>query len=153
MNTHQLLCAIRENRCLSTLTDTVYSADTLPVRVNTYPAAFICNTDPQHLPGKHWIVFWFQDAYHSECYDSLGQLPGTYDLNFDLFLQRNTTKCVYNNEVLQKAGTDTCGYHVLFYLLMKCRSIPLIKIVTQLKQCNSSDKFVVDYVTHHFRCL
>ena len=153
MNTDQLLCAIRENRCLSSMTDTVYSADTLPRRVNTYPAAFICNTDQQYLPGKHWILFWFQDAHHSECYDSLGQLPGTYYHNFDLFLQRNTTKCVYNNEPLQKEGTDTCGYHVLFYLLMKCRSIPLIKIVRQLKQWDSSDQFVIDYVTHQFRCL
>ena len=98
MNTNQLLCAVRENRCLSSLTDTVYSADTLPISVNTYPSAFICNTDPTHLPGKHWIVFWFQDSYHSECYDSLGQLPGTYNLHFDSFLQRNMVKCVYNNE-------------------------------------------------------
>lgn len=153
MNTSQLLCAIRENRCLSFVADTVYSADTLPVSVNTFPSAFICNTDPMHLPGKHWIVFWFQDSYHSECYDSLGQLPGAYNLNFDSFLQRNTEICLYNNEPTQKAGTDTCGYHVLFYLLMKCRSLSLIKIVEQLKQCDSSDKFVVDYVTHHFWCL
>ena len=106
-----------------------------------------------HLPGKHWIMVWFQDAYHSDCYDSLGQLQGRYNLNVDLFLQRNTLRYVYNNEPLQIAGTDTCGYHVLFYLLMKCRSIPLIKIVTQLKQCDSSDKFVVNYITHHLMCL
>ena len=153
MNTNQLLCAIRESSCLSSLTETVYSTDTLPNTVTSYPSAFVCNTDPQHLPGKHWIVFWFQDSYHSECYDSLGHLPGAYDCNFDYFLQRNTVKCVYNNEPLQKEGADTCGYHVLFYLLMKCRSLPLINIVEQLKKSDSSDKFVVDYVTQHFKCL
>ena len=131
----------------------MYSADTFPITVTTYPSAFICNTDPQHLPGKHWIVFWFQDSYHSECYDSLGHLPGSYNLNFDYFKQRNTVKCVYNNESLQNEGTDTCGYHVSFYLFMKFRSLHLISIVEHLKKSESSDKFVADYVTQHFKCL
>ena len=92
MNTNQLLCAIRESSCLSSLTETVYSTDTLPNTVTSYPSAFVCNTDPQHLPGKHWIVFWFQDSYHSECYDSLGHLPGAYDCNFDYFFTEEHRK-------------------------------------------------------------
>ena len=153
MNTNQLLCVIRENRCLTFVARDIYSVDTLPTKVLTFPTAYICNTEESYLPGKHWIVFWFQDSYNSECYDSLGHLPGAYDCNFDYFLQRNTVKCVYNNEPLQKERADTCGYHVLFYLLMKCRSLPLINIVEQLKKSDSSDKFVVDYVTQHFKCL
>ena len=130
----------------------MYSADTLPIPVTTYPSVFICNTDPKHLPGKHWIVFWFQDSHHSECYDSLGHLPRVYNLNFDyFFLQRNTLKCVYDNEPLQKDGADTSGYHFSFYLLKECRSLHLIKIVDQLKKSDSSDKFVVDYITQHLK--
>ena len=153
MNTTELLCAIRENRCLSEVNDNVYSADTLPVSVNIYPSAFICNTDPARLPGKHWIVFWFEDSNHSECYDSLGRLPGFYHANFESFLQRNTEVCLYNNVSLQTLTADTCGYHVLFYLLMKCQSLSLTQIVDGLSKCESPDKFVVNYVTNNFKCL
>ena len=153
MYTNQLICTIRENICFSSLTETVYSADTLPIIVTTYPSAFICNADPQHLSGENWIVFWFQDSYRSECYDSLGHLTPAYNINYNYILQRNTVNCVYNNEPLQKEGADACGYHVLFYLLMKCRSLHLINIVEQLKKSDSSDKLVVDYVTQHFKCL
>ena len=91
MNTEELLCVIRENMCLSFVTDDVYSADTLPDKVQFFPSAFICNTDPSSLPGKHWIVFWFKDPFNSECFDSLGNLPQRYSANFGDFLRRNTT--------------------------------------------------------------
>ena len=113
MNTNQILCAVRENRCLSSLTETVYSADTLPISVNTYPSAFICNTDPTPLPGKHWIVFWFQDSYHSECYDSLGQLPGTYNLHLIPFYRGirssvSTITNLYRKQGQTLADTTCC---------------------------------------------
>ena len=152
MNTDQLLHSIRENRCLSAVNDNVYSADTLPVTVHTFPLAFICNTDPAHLPGKHWIVFWFEDPNLSECYN-LGRRPGFYHINFQSFLQRNTQVCVYNNVPLQKLTADTCDYHVLFYLLMKCQSMSLTQIVKGLSKCQSPGKFVVNYVTNNFKCL
>ena len=71
--------------CLSFVTDNVYSADTLPAKVQLFPSAFICNTDPSSFPGKHRIVFWFQDPFNSECVDSLGNLPQRYNTNFDDF--------------------------------------------------------------------
>ena len=36
MNTEELLCVIRENMCLSFVTDDVYSADTLPDKVHVF---------------------------------------------------------------------------------------------------------------------
>lgn len=153
MNTDQLQCVIRENRCLSAVARRVYSADTLPNNVNTFPSAFICNTDPSYLPGKHWIVFWLQDPVTSEYYDSFGNLPGYYSVDFDTFLKQNTEMCVYNNVAVQKYDTDTCGYHVLFYLLMKCKNMKLSDIINVLKKCHSPDQYVFEYVSNVFKCI
>ena len=94
MNTNQLLCVIRENRCLTFVARDIYSVDTLPTKVLTFPTAYICNTEESYLPGKHWIVFWFHDPVHSECFDSFGHLPGQYNTNFEDFLTKNTNVCV-----------------------------------------------------------
>ena len=85
MNTDQLLCVIRENRCLSFVARDVYSVDTLPTNVLTFSAAYICNTEESYLPGKHWIVFGFQDSIRSESFDSLGRLPRLYNTQFEEF--------------------------------------------------------------------
>ena len=153
MNTEELLCVIRENMCLSFVTDDVYSADTLPDKVQFFPSAFICNTDPSSLPGKHWIVFWFKDPFNSECFDSLGNLPQRYSANFGDFLRRNTTRCLYNNVPFQSKNTDICGYYVLFYLLMKCNYMNLYDIVDRLKSYSFPDYHVVGYVSHVFDCI
>ena len=153
MNTEELLCVIKESLCLSFVAKNVYSADTLPATLATFPSAFICNTDPSHLPGKHWIVFWFQDPFHSECFDSLGYLPQYYSANFEAFLRRHTSLCVYNNVPIQSKNTDICGYYVIYYLLMKCSNMNLHDIVDRLKRCSFPDQYVVEYVSQAFDCI
>jgi len=153
MNTEQLLCAIRENPCLSEVTRNVYSVDTLPKRVVIYPSAYVCNTDPSHLPGTHWVTFWFRSPVRAEFYDSFGKKPNHYSVRFEAFLKNNATSYTYNDESVQKRDADTCGYHVLFYLLMKCRNVNLETMIATLKTIQSPDSFVRDNVTHFFSCM
>ena len=133
----------------------VYSVDTLPTNVLTFPAAYICNTDTEksYLPGKHWIVFWFQDPIRSECFDSFGLLPRQYNTQFEEFLTRNTDMCVYNNVSFQRKNSDVCGFYVLYYLLMKCNDMKLTDIVDTLGKCSLPDKYVFEYVTKAFDCI
>jgi len=152
MNTEQLECALGKDRCLSSFVKGIYSPDTLPDSVNIYPSAYICNTEDSHLPGKHWVVFWFQSTVNVEFYDSFGKTPEQYNTKFEAFLKRNAFKCLYNNVPLQREDTNTCGYHVLFYLLMKCDNIKMITIVSNLKKSNSADRCVFEYVKQYFRC-
>lgn len=49
-------CAIVDDICLSDVLRGVSRSDEMPRDVKTYPAAYICNTDPTTLPGKHRIV-------------------------------------------------------------------------------------------------
>ena len=153
MNTNQLLCVIRENICLTFVARDIYSVDTLPTKVLTFPTAYICNTDESYLPGKHWIVFWFHDPVHSECFDSFGHLPGQYNTNFEDFLTKNTNVCVYNNVPFQSKNSDVCGYYVLCYLLMKCNGTKLPDIVDLLEKSVFPDQYVVEYVTKAFDCI
>ena len=153
MNTEQLQCAIKENRCLNSHVKGVYSPDTLPLRVTTYPSAYICNTDPSHLPGRHWVVFWFRNWTQAEFYDSLGYAPNHYDDRFSRFLKDNATSFRYNDVPLQAKYATTCGDHVLFYVLMKCKHMRLQDIVRLLKSVPSTDRYVYRYVRHHFECL
>ena len=153
MNTEELLCAIKDNLCLSSVAKNVYSADTLPTTLTLFPSAITCNTDPSHLPGKYWIVFWFKNPIHSECFDSLGYLPQYYSPNFDQFVRHQTKFCVYNNVPIQSKNTDVCGYYVLYFLLMKCTNTSLYDIVYTLKKCSNPDQYVVEYVSHAFDCI
>ena len=73
MNSDQLRCVIEENKCFSVTVKGVFSPDTLPRAVTSYPAAYVCNTAVSYLPGEHWVVFWFQSPSHGEFFDSFGQ--------------------------------------------------------------------------------
>ena len=153
MNSDQLYCALREDECLSRFAKGVFPADKLPRHVNSFPSAYVCNTDPSDLPGKHWVVFWFQSPTKAEFYDSFGRLPECYAKEFVTFLELNAQSCVYNNEAVQSTTSDSCGYHVLFYLLKKCQNVSMKRIVNVLKQCRSPDAYVYDFVTRYFNCI
>lgn len=153
MNSDQLKCAVKETRCLDAITVGVFSSDSLPYRVRSYPSAYICNTDRKGEPGQHWVVFWFQNRKSAEFYDSFGHSPEYYNQNFVHFLKNNAASCVYNNVPLQNNNYITCGHHVLYYLLSKCRGLTMHNIVELLKHCISVDVYVYEVVTAYFSCL
>ena len=113
MNTDQLLCVIKENRCLSFVARSIYSVDTLPTTIHTFPSAYICNTEESYLPGRHWIVFWFHDPFQSECFDSFGLLPGQYNGKFEDFLTKTLIRAftiMYNFKVKTLMFVDIMYY-------------------------------------------
>jgi len=40
--------------------DGVFSSDSLPPK----PRLLVCNTDPSHMPGEHWIAIYVDDDGH-----------------------------------------------------------------------------------------
>jgi hypothetical protein len=112
MNTSEIRCFIKGHDLLSTIVKGVYSPDTLPSKIDSYPSAYVCNTDPSHLPGEHWVVFWMDSPQKAEFFDSLGKPPEYYDERFKTFLMLNSENTVYSNKPLQKKSAETCGYHV-----------------------------------------
>jgi hypothetical protein len=115
-----------------------------------YPSAYICNIDPSYLPGSHWIVFWIDNPNYDEFYDSLGKPHEYYNTGFSIFLQNNCERCMYNNAPIQNRGSVTCGYHVLFYLLMKCFNYAMSQIITILRHSVDPDVYVKEFVCKYF---
>ena len=61
---------------------------------DTYPSAFVCYTDPSHLPGQHRVVVWKETLRKAEFFDSLGQCPEHCDDRIKDFLIRNSEKFI-----------------------------------------------------------
>ena len=150
MNANELKTLAERNRLLNNVLKGVFSSNTLPRTVTSYPSAYICNTEPSHLPGAHWIVFWIHSPKYADFYDSLGKPPQHYDQSFQSFLERNCEVCVYNNVRLQSKDSNTCGYHVLFYLWMKCYNHSLLHMIYVLLSSSDPDVYVSDFIKRYF---
>ena len=148
MNTQQLKCVIDEDKCLRRIVLGVYSSDTLPSKITSYPTAIIFNTDPKYLPGEHWIVTYYENPHQCEFYDSFGRHP----IIFDKYISKAFKDCSFNSIKVQKFGYDTCGYHVLYYLIVKCKGISINQIVNILKTQHDSDLYVFETVRNYFKC-
>ena len=153
MNTDQLECAVRTDNRLNAVVRGVYSSDNLPQYVHRYPSAFISNTDPSDLRGEHWVMFWFHSPSYGEFWDSLGHKADHYSEHFDTFIKNNVITCKYNTHALQHKAFSTCGFHVLFYLLMKCNKMRMSQIIDFAKSTYNFDHYVYEYVTGHFECI
>ena len=79
----------------------------------------IVNTDPSFLPGQHWVVFYRNKEGLLEFFDSFGNLPGYYTIDFQMFVNRNCVKKYYilNPNQIQSNDSNICGlYCLLFYV-------------------------------------
>ena len=59
----------------------VFSRDLIPLTCNSYPCAFVANTDPSSLHGRHWVVFYYTSPTHLEFFDSYGHPPEDYNFS------------------------------------------------------------------------
>ena len=123
----------------------IFATDTLPDRLTRFPAAIMCNTDPAEKRSTHWVAFWFKNMYECELYDSFGRRPEGCNEEIRTFIDNNSSICLYNNVQVQPYSAVTCGFHVLFYLYQRARSISLNVILTLLSKFPSDD-FVRTYV-------
>ena len=124
----------------------VYAIDQLPlVTVKDYPKSFVINTDPKTLPGTHWIAVYFTDKMNGEFFDSYGQHPNGYDRNFIDVIERNALEWTYNEKRLQSPFSTVCGQYCIYYLVNRCRLIPLNTIVNRFSiDTLRNDKIVDD---------
>jgi len=68
----------------------------------------ICNLDPSHMPGSHWIAI-YNDIY----FDSYGrQLPF-----------KGMKQCI--TQPVQTLGTSSCGQHSLYFIHQMTNNLPL----------------------------
>lgn len=150
MNTIQLHNITSLDSKLKESVKGVFASNQLPPRVFTYPSAYIINTHPSYMPGEHWICIWFDNNTDGDFFYSFGNTPLSFDDDIAYFLFDNCSNYVYNNRAIQQYKSSTCGYYVLFYLLMKSRGQRMEDIISIFggdKQTN--DYFVVDFVNNN----
>lgn len=120
--------------------DGVFSIDTLP----EYPRLLVCNTDPSHLPGRHWVAICVRDG-RGEFFDSFGRAPNAI---FERYLNRHCLYWTFNDRRLQSVVSKFCGHYCIYYCMLSSRGIDMRRIVSSL----TSDTGLNDVLVHGFVC-
>ena len=89
----------------------------MPIRAPT-TSLYVCNTDPNHKPGEHWVTIYINNDRRGEYFDSFG-MPPLFD-EFVTFLNNNTKSWTHNKRVVQDVYSSACGYHCIFYAVHRC---------------------------------
>lgn len=121
---------MRRDKHVSPLFVGVFAADTLPRRLNNYPALLICNTDPISKPGQHWIAFFIDKNGVGEYWDSYGFPPLV--AHHKRFLNRLCKKWTYNHSSLQAIDSMVCGEYCVLYLVHRAHGYSLHSFVHKL---------------------
>ena len=82
------------------------------------PVGYIVNTDPQGMPGRHWVALWTHD-HVCEIMDSYGLPLDTYLTTRPLqrWMDRHWKYVVRNGQSLQSLYSQSCGDYALFFLI------------------------------------
>ena len=112
----------------------VYSIDTLPDR----PRLVVCNTDPSHRPGCHWICICVENGT-GEYFDSFGRQPSDVLRHYMNIMCEQWT---FNARQLQSIVSRLCGHYCIYYCLLRSRGITMSEIVASFSSCNVTNVFV-----------
>jgi hypothetical protein len=148
MNTQQLLQIINSDAFIKSKCAGVYALNELPSQVvpDTF---FICNTDPNWLPGRHWIVLYFTIGGSAEYFDSFGRFPKQKII--ENFLDNNSTSWTYNNVKIQGTFSNTCSEYCMFYVIYRLRGFYMSTIMNMFnKNCNENDLSVYTYIRNKY---
>ena len=85
-----------------------------------FPISFIINTDPDYLPGQHWVALFLENN-KAEYMDSFGFKPICCEIQN--YLKKYKIKMIkYNTYPLQSISSSTCGAYCILYIKMRCNS-------------------------------
>ena len=105
---------------------------------------YIANTDPNYLPGTHWVAIYSHEET-CEIFDSLGNKPSTYGFNFSN-LTNNYQKYTYSTAKIQNSKSTLCGVYCIFYCYLKSRGFKMGEILEYF----STDTEMNDYLMRSF---
>ena len=120
----------------------VYPANRIP-KLRSLPELIVCNTDTSSRPGEHWIVLYVDENYKGEY--TLGRFPSKW---FEVFLDVNCIRWIWNEKQLQSVISKFCGHYCIFYCLYGCRWVD----VRKLAKVFTKDTSLNDSIVHNFVC-
>ena len=90
----------------------VYPIDKLPKNINTYPQAYVFNTDVSTGHGEHWVSLYRESKNTMfEYFDSFGLYP--LDLNIYKFIKNKYF--LASSKILQNLFSSACGQYCIFF--------------------------------------
>ena len=141
MNTREIDRFIRSvDTCLG-LFQRVYSIDTLPES----PRLLVCNTDPSHKPGEHWVSLFINSRRRGEYFDSFGRKPSRV---IEDYMNEHCVDWIYNTKQLQSVVSSYCGFYCCYYCVLKCKGVDLTRIVNSF----TNDTGYNDSIVRNFVC-
>jgi hypothetical protein len=118
----------------------VYSSNNIQ-RFQNYPYALVANTDKMGEMGTHWVGMYVPNSNTIEYFDSFAEPP-----NPDIEKFLNQFKHIkMNTKKLQSIFDNSCGSHVIYFLVNRCRGEKFDSIVHNLSN-SYSDAFVKLFV-------
>jgi hypothetical protein len=148
MNTSELNClltrALRNTPCRFL---GVFAADEAPTELprdsNSYPCAFVINTDVASEPGHHWVACYVASPKSVvEFFDSYGNLPAAYPNLRVTAMSRRIRR--WSTVSFQSSRSLVCGHYCVFYLCRRSSgwSSSYIRNVLLRFAATSSSRFV-----------
>ena len=144
MNTKQLWNALCLNPVTNKYFDGIFSSDTLK-EITQKPNLIICNTDPSHKPGEHWVLFFFSEN-SVDFYDSLGRdikYYGSVFIDFIANFVDDYKQCLKRTQPIK---SDLCGQYCLYYAFAKCNGLPMEDIIQNMPNY----EYVVSFVNRTY---
>jgi hypothetical protein len=149
MNTNELLASLK-NLKVNIHCD-VISADKVKNIVNVpSPKLFICNLEPSHHVGSHWVVIYSPNMNEYEVFDSYGQATSTFG---DFFKTIVSKKPLENCTILQSLSSLVCGQFCLFYAFHRLNNYSYAQILNKFG-CSKllNDRMVECFYENCLKC-
>jgi hypothetical protein len=127
MNTIEISNILHRNKYTRDYFRGVHSSNTI-VPHNTFPYGIIVNTDKAGERGTHWVAIYVHNNDSAEYFDSFGQRP---NIEIEKFIN-NFKHVKMNNIKIQSSFDTSCGPHVIYYMIQKCRGKSLAAIIKEL---------------------
>jgi hypothetical protein len=140
MNSLQIKKILQNNRYSNTCFKGVYPSNNIPT-FSDFPYCLIANTDRYGEPGTHWIGIYVKNSNKAEYFDSFGEEPNK-DISTYLKQFKNVDK---NNSKIQSIYDNSCGAHVIYFIMQKCQGKQFKNIIDELNN-PYSDAFVKLFV-------
>jgi len=123
----------------------VFAIDEIPHKIEP-KSFFVCNTDPSHLKGKHWIAFICLEKNNCEIFDSLGLKKNEIEQYFNFQQKMNF---IYNTTPVQSISSKLCGFFVVTFVIerMLNQTMDFDEIIENIFSHNQdlNDKIVTDF--------
>jgi hypothetical protein len=127
MNSLEISNILSKNRFTKNYFQGVYSSNNIN-SYNNFPYGLVVNTDRAGEPGTHWVAIFVKNADNVEYFDSYGEPPNS---NIENFL-KNFKIINKNKTKIQSIFDISCGPHVIYYIIQKCRGKSMNDITNEL---------------------